>query len=877
MKTFFTGKTQKINPEIILAQWGRKLDVVFDHSFVSPLSVPMAGAKRKAAAVTASQSSTSEDIEDTPGLHDTSDDDDDGDDERAGEGEDEDDDGDGEEGLVTGSSSSSSANSSSSSARRNTNRKSNGKGKGVPKSSSTRKKRAEMITLGEAEEAAADIDSRKIHKDTRARYQSNLRAIKDFAVEKMADCLNEKGELPCPLQSRLVSAFFGTLAKAGTEMEKLNDPSDLKGDEEKPLSVSHLQGHGSAILYHYTENGRKVVDDAVALVIKRQVDGYEKLITRLKQKGLYKSTEGRVPLLLTGLKTICMCFAKKEPMQRGADNWATFVFGWSFLTLMWSLMSRSDNVDKLCLHHLRREGDSIIVTEQGSKSDQKGEKVVEKHVYANPYEPAICPFLTLALWTFMRPAGGTQQLYPGSDSKGRFCSQLQSVLADTDETQRAEIGEIKDVGAHSSRKGGASTVLSQAGGPAVSSVCHRMSQNMGLQSRYLFSLPSGDSVVGRMVTGLPFTDFKFAVLPPHFNTATTGLLTVDFWRTIVPGYDDFPTSFKGCLPFLLASLLHHEQWLRENLCSNHGIFSCPVFTLNCQLMALRAGLLLGIGKCDDTGMVATGIPPHLAIAKEVNALTVIVELLSDKYGKLEDFMANVLPGRISEHIRASVNIEGDQVQLRDLDQRDLSMRTFIGEQFAAHRALQEAQIASNAAVLNAANQRQNGVIENGWWQKWGEFGFGDGKYTPPNWIFPKGISAKAMWMMWLFGNQGDSIRPYRLLRRQIDVEKRDHVQHCRAQGVMKFLIRRINEHCAEQNNLFHPEDLTMRVDKMNVVQSDLAFNTMFNILHSEGFFGVRGGNEVGNRAMYMTYGTMFNLLKDFELANGDRHKRVRKK
>jgi hypothetical protein len=52
---------------------------------------------------------------------------------------------------------------------------------------------------------------------------------------------------------------------------------------------------------------------------------------------------------------------------------------------------------------------------------------------------------------------------------------------------------------------------------------------------------------------------------------------------------------------------------------------------------------------------------------------------------------------------------------------------------------------------------------------------------------------------------------------------------------------------------------------------------MFNILHSEGFFGVRGGNEVGNRAMYMTYGTMFNLLKDFELANGYRHKRVRKK
>ena len=265
------------------------------------------------------------------------------------------------------------------------------------------------------------------------------------------------------------------------------------------------------------------------MVIKRHVDGYEKLITKLKQKGLFKSSEGRVPLLLGGLIVICMCFATQEPSQRGADNWASFVFGWSFLTLMWSLMSRSDNVDKLCLHHLRREGDCIVVTEQGSKSDQKGEKVVEKHVYANPYQPAICPLLGLAMTIFMRPDGGTQQLFPGTDSKGRFCAQLQSVLKNTDEAQRAEIGEIKDIGAHSSRKGGASTVLAQSGGPAVSSVCHRMSQSMGLQSRYLFSLPSGDSVVGRMVTGLDFTDFRFAVLPPHFNILATALLTADFW------------------------------------------------------------------------------------------------------------------------------------------------------------------------------------------------------------------------------------------------------------------------------------------------------------------------------------------------------------
>lgn len=225
----------------------------------SPLSVPMS--KRKAAAA-ASESSPSEDNDDMPGLDDASDSDNDSEDERADEGEDDDGDGDGGgEGRVSGTGSSSSSSSSSNSGRRYTKPKNNGNGKGVPKKKSTRKKRAEMITLGEAEEAAADIDSRKIHKDTRSRYKANLRAIKDFAAEKMADCLNEKGELPCPLDARLVSAFFGTLAKAGTEMDKLNDPSDLKGDEEKPLSVSHLQGHGSAILYHCTENATQRTEE----------------------------------------------------------------------------------------------------------------------------------------------------------------------------------------------------------------------------------------------------------------------------------------------------------------------------------------------------------------------------------------------------------------------------------------------------------------------------------------------------------------------------------------------------------------------------------------------------------------------------------------
>ena len=131
-------------------------------------------------------------------------------------------------------------------------------------------------------------------------------------------------------------------------------------------------------------------------------------------------------------------------------------------------------------------------------------------------------------------------------------------------------------------------------------------------------------------------------------------------------------------------------------------------------------------------------------------------------------------------------------------------------------------------------------------------------------------------MMWLYGNQGTSVRPYRLLRRQIDIAKADHVQHSRAQVLMKYLIGKINEHCASPGNLFHPEDLSMRVDKMTIQQGDAAFETMFRILHGEGFFGGKVGNEVTDRSFNICYGTMYNLLKQFEVREGDRQKRQRK-
>jgi len=83
-----------------------------------------------------------------------------------------------------------------------------------------------------------------------------------------------------------------------------------------------------------------------------------------------------------------------------------------------------------------------------------------------------------------------------------------------------------------------------------------------VQDRYITYSDSGDHLCGRVAAGLNFNGgSKFAVLPPHF--ANSGVLLEDEWQNICPCYNEYPEGFQACLPYLLASLVHHYEWLTE--------------------------------------------------------------------------------------------------------------------------------------------------------------------------------------------------------------------------------------------------------------------------------------------------------------------------
>ena len=136
------------------------------------------------------------------------------------------------------------------------------------------------------------------------------------------------------------------------------------------------------------------------------------------------------------------------------------------------------------------------------------------------------------------------------------------------------------------------------------------------KDRYLFEGEGGDQLCGRAVCGLRLTDTSFGTLPPHFDRATLDTITDANWASMLPGYSSYPEMFRQCLPFLLASIVFHEDFLTRKLPRHHRLFANPVFTGN-YVTALRGKAITGIGTCPVTGMTACGVPPFMVTAAQV--------------------------------------------------------------------------------------------------------------------------------------------------------------------------------------------------------------------------------------------------------------------
>lgn len=96
----------------------------------------------------------------------------------------------------------------------------------------------------------------------------------------------------------------------------------------------------------------------------------------------------------------------------------------------------------------------------------------------------------------------------------------------------------------------------------------------------------------------------------QFDRETLAQLQAADWEAILPGYQNFPTQFKSCVPMLFASIVLHADFLASQMPQNHPLFSAQVFASG-SVSRFKGRVLTGRVKCDKTGLVAEGLPPFM--------------------------------------------------------------------------------------------------------------------------------------------------------------------------------------------------------------------------------------------------------------------------
>ncbi|KAH9150391.1 hypothetical protein LEN26_004087 [Aphanomyces euteiches] len=363
-----------------------------------------------------------------------------------------------------------------------------------------------------------------------------------------------------------------------------------------------------------------------------------------------------------------------------------------------------------------------------------------------------------------------------------------------------------------------------------------------------------------MVAGLPFDSEEFGVLPPSLSDQ----MNQQYWNQIVCGYDQYPAGEKSIFPFLLASLIHHEEYLRANLNENHPIFHARVFTNNGLLHCLRGQTILAIGASPISGLKATGIPPHLAIAAKIKKLVERLGLMESRICNLESTlkiesekllrsMKEEVPNLVAEEIRKNLVVEGAvPFSLRDMD----SLRCEIFARIDAR--LTEVSNSQNH-VVSSIPQATDPVSSQ--WKIWN---WNDGLIShcvPENWEFPALLTIKSMWDLWFFGNKTSGIRPYRFITKR-DLSNVYHMRHTSTSMVMNYLI----EICLERKLVdCDAEKAAKAISEMSIEMSDAVFEAAYSVLINRLYT-----NNMPSREEQLTCGTLYNRLVKFKRSSRQR-------
>ena len=308
--------------------------------------------------------------------------------------------------------------------------------------------------------------------------------------------------------------------------------------------------------------------------------------------------------------------------------------------------------------------------------------------------------------------------------------------------------------------------------------------------------------MGRFAAGLSINDHSFATLPPHFVT-DGAIFTEEEWKTYIPGWKQYPDCFKSAIPFLIASVVYHIDWLEANLPQSHSFFQSPFYCDNViGSKNMKEKVECGEFSCEKTKMQATGIPPTINVLRELAVVKDTMQkndsaindrvttLLNEVDGvsKQVDGLNSTLPAELTKELLKKFEVNGavplTENNLVGLEQRLTdTLRTLIEESLSSRGGSGTTAAASAVpppppGLPSASQQRAH-------WFQWRDGTF---KRVPEGFTFPR-CSSKSIWGAWWHGQPVNGIGPFHHFTSKDVSKERGQNAMSKARGVIDAVVK----------------------------------------------------------------------------------------
>lgn len=476
------------------------------------------------------------------------------------------------------------------------------------------------------------------------------------------------------------------------------------------------------------------------------VKAFTKIVAQRKTAGDMKQEEGKLQLYYKAYVMLC-----EKALQSGNTHIHFYLIS------QWNLMVRTSSVQCLNYQFINWSDDAMTIKVPMSKSDQTGERAFAKHVYANPITPATCIVLSLGIHLLCSSyfQNGDFRIFPQDSISSTFSQWLKHTANTMTRSENDILGiSTEDLGTHSIRKGACTYASGQQCSPSAIAIKLRMDHSLGETfDRYYFESDGADQLLGRFISGLCFTKAEFGTLPPHYNSNEFEKNIV--WENIVPYYNQYPIGFKTTIPYLIASVIYHLNYLNEILPVSHPFFK-SVFYTNKLYDQFNGKIITGIGKCIHTGLQATGMPAHHLIAEEVRDLKNTIKNFADTlHDELKVTLPNNLKNMLMNHfeINGAAPLSKDDLYncVRELENRMMS-----------HMSTSLLSSSSSTSSSSSSSSVGNPDFDIYYWS-------GRYHHVPQNFKIPDG-NVKTLWNLYHFGDKSKRISPYKNIIPKFDFE-----------------------------------------------------------------------------------------------------------